>query len=63
MQRHLAGIDRAAQFLDFHTRVSLREGIRRLADYLRATTGGAEKLLEATQKVNWTTTRESSGRS
>jgi UDP-glucose 4-epimerase len=62
VQRHLAGTDQAKQFLDFHTRVSLREGIRRLADYLRATPGGAEKLLERTQKVNWTTAGEGTGR-
>ena len=28
---------------------------RVVADYLRATPGGVEKLLQRTQKVNWTT--------
>jgi hypothetical protein len=38
-----------------HTRITLREGVRRLAaDYLRAAPGGTEKLAERTHKVNWT---------
>jgi UDP-glucose 4-epimerase len=55
VQRHLAGTEQAKDLLGFHTRISLREGIRRLADYLRATPGGVESLLKRTQKVNWTT--------
>ncbi len=53
VQRHLAGTERAREVLGFHTRISLREGIRRLGDYLRAAGGGAEKLLERTEKINW----------
>jgi UDP-glucose 4-epimerase len=61
VQRHLAGTDQAKDVLGFHTRISVGEGIRRLADYLRATPGGAESLLAGTQKVNWTTV-EGTGR-
>jgi UDP-glucose 4-epimerase len=53
VQRHLAGTEQAKHLLGFHTRISLGEGVHRLADYLRATPGGAERLLERTQKFNW----------
>jgi UDP-glucose 4-epimerase len=62
VQRHLAGTEQARQVLGFHTRVSLADGIRRLADHLRATPGGAEKLLERAQRINWTTAEEQAGR-
>jgi UDP-glucose 4-epimerase len=55
VQRHLAATELAKELLGFHTRISLRDGIRRLADYLRAAPGGAEQLLARTQKINWTT--------
>lgn len=58
VQRHLAGNQKAKNILGFQVRISLQEGIRRLADYLRAAPGGAAKLLERTQAVNWTTSEE-----
>jgi UDP-glucose 4-epimerase len=62
VMRHLADTKQAQDVLGFHTRISLREGIRKLADYLRAAPGGAAKLLTETQKVNWTTAAEGAGR-
>jgi UDP-glucose 4-epimerase len=62
VQRHLAGTEQAQSVLDFRTQISLDEGIRRLADYLRATPGGVESLLAGTQKINWTATAEAAVR-
>lgn len=54
VHRHLAGTQKAKELLGFHTRISVSEGIRRLAGHLRANPGGVERLLSTTQKVNWT---------
>ena len=36
VQRHLADVRRAKEILGFHTRISVREGIRRLIEHLRS---------------------------
>jgi UDP-glucose 4-epimerase len=63
VQRHLAATQQAREVLGFHTRITFRDGIRRLADHLRAAPGGTEKLLERIQRVNWTDNAEEATRS
>jgi UDP-glucose 4-epimerase len=53
VQRHLAAVQRAREVLGFHTRIGLREGIRKLIEHVRQTPGGAAGLLERTNQVNW----------
>ena len=54
VQRHFAGIEQARELLGFHTRITLREGIRKLIEHFRAIPGGMAALLDQAQKVNWT---------
>jgi UDP-glucose 4-epimerase len=63
VQRHLAGTEQAREIIGFDTRIGLREGIGKLADHLRATPGGTERLLEFTKKVNWTNSEKGAGQS
>jgi UDP-glucose 4-epimerase len=53
VQRHLAAVERARTTLGFHTRTTLRAGIRKLVEHFRARPEGAAALLGQTQKVNW----------
>jgi UDP-glucose 4-epimerase len=53
VQRHLAGVEQARRILGFHTRITVREGIGKLVEHLRATPGGTAALLEKTHTVNW----------
>jgi UDP-glucose 4-epimerase len=53
VQRHLAGIARAEELLNFRARHSLREGIRKLLDYFRAKEGGVGSLLAQVEERNW----------
>ena len=61
--RHIAGTAQAQQILGFRTRISIAEGISRLAAYLRANPDGAETLLARTQKFNWSPAEKVTGRS
>jgi UDP-glucose 4-epimerase len=53
VQRHFAGVDRARNLLGFETRTTVREGIAKLVEYVRATPGGVAPLLDDVQTVNW----------
>ncbi len=63
VQRHLASTELARSRLGFRAQIPLRQGIRRLAEELRATPGGPRVLLSATRTINWSDPREGAGRS
>ena len=53
VQRHFAGIQKAQEVLGFHTRTSLRDGVRKLIEYFRSAPRGPAGLLREMQTLNW----------
>jgi UDP-glucose 4-epimerase len=53
VQRHLADVRRAQQQLGFGTRISVRQGVHRLVEYLRLQERGTASLLKEMTKFNW----------
>ena len=52
VERHCAGVERARETLGFASRVTLRQGVEKLVDHLRAT-GSAVELLDEMDPINW----------
>jgi len=58
VDRHLADVRLAREILGFETRVTVREGIRRLVDHARTQSRSPAEMLAETAAVNWQTVGE-----